>query len=145
MTDPVIPARTVLEWDATYGNFSWWSAGRWMIEQPGKSATFELLWQGVTEFNEPERYESMKSGIPSLAAAQALAQSLQDALDGFTYEAGVAEGKRLAIEVTKRNLDDEASNYSGAGDLSMPQIIRDLAEQLVEAIDSNNYVTEDTE
>jgi hypothetical protein len=41
----------------------------------------------------------MKSGIPSLAAAQALAQSLQDALDGFTYEGGIAERDALKAQL----------------------------------------------
>jgi hypothetical protein len=71
--------------------------------------------------------------LPSFDAAKALAQSLQDALDGFTYESGIAEGKRLAIEALERFVLSQS--YTGC------YWIRRCVQE-IDAIVSNEYVKE---
>jgi len=139
MTDEVKPERTVLEWSKRPTNL----VNRWEAtdDSRGLRAPSYVIVESAGRFGVAMGGSVTLTFLPSFDAAKALAQSLQDALDGFTYEAGIAEGKRLAIEALKK-LEiavDKRNAQCYPDERDYPQSIAEEAIEVVEAIVSNEH------
>ena len=132
MTDEVKPERTVLEWSKRPTNL----VNRWEVtdDSRGLRAPSYVIVESAGRFGVAMGGSVTLTFLPSFDAAKALAQSLQDALDGFTYEAGIAEGKRLAIEAVTDAIKANARNKESRGPINVYDAIN-----AIEAIFSNEY------